>query len=1150
MTTTMRWRRTASWITFSILALAVLVLGWLWTADLGVFKPQLERFVTQQTGRSFVIDGQFSVDLAGSTTIIAEDVRFANPGWADSEHMITIARAKVRIDLWSLFHGPVLIELIEVNDVDIQLLNPGDNPPNWKLPVESAPGKDANGKPGLGMLFAQIEIDRMRVHFESVQRDRPLHLVIERFDQAHREDDYLDLAVRGSLDGRRIEIDGEFGPWGALLAGKDFAADIDATLDTLTLSARGRVDDIADLRRPELEISASGPDIDHLTRMLGLSEQDEGDIRLSASLAPIEDGPLVLELEGNLGRTEIDVQGEIADLQSFRDMKLRATASGPDLGHVLRLGGITGIPAAPFMLSFDAETLGTSLVVSAAQMDFADAKLGGSATLPNFPSSDDAVVSLQIEGRNIERFRFIPGIPGAASGPFSLSLSVDARDDSTEVIKLVANTSIGEFHGGGLIGDPNTLLGTKFHFQARIDSISKLAAAYGVDAIPDRPAEISGAGEYTTAGIRTDGPITLIVDGTSAEADGLIAVQPGLSGTDLAVTAAGDDLSRLVALFAPPAGVPALPFDARAKLRVGNDGLRLTGIDAAAGTTSLSGHGLVVPVRRIAGSWFELAARGTEFEELFESMSDLRIRPGPFELDGRIEFQVDAIGFSDVRLKREAGKARADLVLGVGGPESYLEWDIAAEGIDVRTVFSGIGGFEAFQQPFSVATRGSSRGATSAIDTLEIAIGDATLAGTGDLKFVDAATTTEVDLALLIPSLAAIGTINGRKFRDQPISARARVKDENSMWSIQDLDIRIGESDVFGTISVRMGDVPDIEIEVDADRLVYRSLLEDIEEDTVPQPAFEGGRMIPDMRVPFDALSKLNVSVEASIAEFQRDNLYLSDAALDATLRDGVVDINDFRFKARSGQLAAKASLAPDDHAGKTMLQVTGRNLAFGLAETNLDLATKIDLDANLHSSGTTLRALAGNTDGIVYVDIRGGRTVHNRFIQAIYGNMLEEIVNTINPFRRTDPHTDIECVIVPLTVTDGNVAGAPRVFMSTSKIRLVAQGEVNLKSEQLQANVRTTPRRMLSVSAAELVNPYVRIEGTLAAPRLAVDQAGVLMSGGAAMATGGLSLVARGLWDRLSQSGDACGQASKQALEALEGRMPDIVLERPAQTE
>ena len=70
----MRWRRIAFWITFSTLALIVLALTWLWTADLGVFRPQLERFVTEQTGRSFAIDGEFHVDLSRHTTIIAEDI--------------------------------------------------------------------------------------------------------------------------------------------------------------------------------------------------------------------------------------------------------------------------------------------------------------------------------------------------------------------------------------------------------------------------------------------------------------------------------------------------------------------------------------------------------------------------------------------------------------------------------------------------------------------------------------------------------------------------------------------------------------------------------------------------------------------------------------------------------------------------------------------------------------------------------------------------------------------------------------------------------------------------------------------------------------------------------------------------------------------
>jgi hypothetical protein len=130
------------------------------------------------------------------------------------------------------------------------------------------------------------------------------------------------------------------------------------------------------------------------------------------------------------------------------------------------------------------------------------------------------------------------------------------------------------------------------------------------------------------------------------------------------------------------------------------------------------------------------------------------------------------------------------------------------------------------------------------------------------------------------------------------------------------------------------------------------------------------------------------------------------------------------------------------------------------------------------------------------------------------------------------------------VSLADGNVTGAPNIFVSTSKIRMVAEASLDLKTETMKVSVRTTPRRIVSVSAAELINPYVQIVGTLASPKLAVDEAGVLITGGAAVATAGLSLLARGLWERLSKSGDACKQVTEQALKELEGQLPDLVME------
>jgi hypothetical protein len=110
--------------------------------------------------------------------------------------------------------------------------------------------------------------------------------------------------------------------------------------------------------------------------------------------------------------------------------------------------------------------------------------------------------------------------------------------------------------------------------------------------------------------------------------------------------------------------------------------------------------------------------------------------------------------------------------------------------------------------------------------------------------------------------------------------------------------------------------------------------------------------------------------------------------------------------------------------------------------------------------------------------------------------------------------------------------------------MRMAANTSIDFKTEELRIGIRTTPRRTLSISAGELVNPYVQIVGTLAAPRLAVDETGLLISGGAAVATGGLSILARGVWDRLSRSQDPCTDTSTQAIDELGDRFPDLVIE------
>ena len=112
--------------------------------------------------------------------------------------------------------------------------------------------------------------------------------------------------------------------------------------------------------------------------------------------------------------------------------------------------------------------------------------------------------------------------------------------------------------------------------------------------------------------------------------------------------------------------------------------------------------------------------------------------------------------------------------------------------------------------------------------------------------------------------------------------------------------------------------------------------------------------------MPFDAMRKINATLDIDVREFQRDKLYLTDVELDATLEDGALDISNVSFKARAGELVSRARLAPTEDSGSASIELVARQFAFGLAETNVDLGMTGDIDINLRAEGADLRSLLG----------------------------------------------------------------------------------------------------------------------------------------------------------------------------------------------
>jgi hypothetical protein len=130
-----------------------------------------------------------------------------------------------------------------------------------------------------------------------------------------------------------------------------------------------------------------------------------------------------------------------------------------------------------------------------------------------------------------------------------------------------------------------------------------------------------------------------------------------------------------------------------------------------------------------------------------------------------------------------------------------------------------------------------------------------------------------------------------------------------------------------------------------------------------------------------------------------------------------------------------------------------------------------------------------------------------------------------------------VECAVILLHIDDGVVDGAPAFVQQTDKLRIFANARIDLKTEKINADFKMTPRKGIGISLSGLVNPYIKLTGTLGKPALVLDPESVFIEGGVAVATAGLSILAKSFKDRFLSDKDPCGTALAKSDERYKER-------------
>ena len=123
---------------------------------------------------------------------------------------------------------------------------------------------------------------------------------------------------------------------------------------------------------------------------------------------------------------------------------------------------------------------------------------------------------------------------------------------------------------------------------------------------------------------------------------------------------------------------------------------------------------------------------------------------------------------------------------------------------------------------------------------------------------------------------------------------------------------------------------------------------------------------------------------------------------------------------------------------------------------------------------------------------------------------------------------TEIICSVINLNIKDGIATADKGIAVSTKKMNVIGSGTIDLKTEKLNINIDPQAREGVGISAGQLAE-LVSLGGTLSKPKAVPNTKAALKAGlatGAAVATGGLSILAQGLFDKSSVDEDPCATA------------------------
>jgi hypothetical protein len=586
-------------------------------------------------------------------------------------------------------------------------------------------------------------------------------------------------------------------------------------------------------------------------------------------------------------------------------------------------------------------------------------------------------------------------------------------------------------------------------------------------------------------------------------------------------------LSDISFLF-PQATLPDAPFTAKGRVERQGQQLQIEQVDISLAGSRAQVDGIVGLRPHFAGSDLNILVEIDNAGQLGRMFGRDDIPDQPMKLDARVKPEGNGMAFSvndgnlgDIQLELDGRIADLSKPTGL---DAHFDINLPRLS-DLSFLFPGR---DVPPVPFTASGRLVNEQSRTRLDGVRMTIGKVNARLDGALLPDNA-----FDLVIEAQGADVSGPARlfGQDLLPEPFSLSTHLTGNPAGFDLDNVNVSLGKSSATGSLRITRGEVKTVSGAIESPFLDVSQWMTEKEAEKAAKPADKRKWVFDDRPVLVVADLPYGLDLDLDVKQLKLENTNLHDVSVGLLMTHSQIELNPFTLKGeRGGEFIGEMRL--DDHGAipRFHLSMHGNNMRLGLAAApGQDPATfpPIELDVLLNAAGNTRREMASNLDGKIRV-YSGSGLVAQAGITLLFSDFLTELFATLNPFARTSQYTRLDCAVMAADAVSGKVNVFPIIY-NTEQITILSEGVIDLNTEKVNLSFNTKPRQGLGLSAGVLINPLIRVGGTLAAPRIELDPAGTVKSTGLAVATVGISLLAKSMADRFLSSPDPCGDARKE---------------------